>query len=98
MKYTFAVIASLFMSSVLVWAGSSMSSCGNWSTGWLCRIAERAGGAVLAPGLMTELYSVSKLFVFVSDTLFYAVILFLIFCFWMARRSGLAQNGSPSGQ
>jgi hypothetical protein len=45
------------------------------------------GGAVLAPGLMTELYSGSKPLVLVSDTLFYAAIFFLISYFWMKRRS-----------
>jgi hypothetical protein len=86
------------MSAGLVWAGSLLASCGNWSTAWLCRVAERAGGAVLAPGLMTELYSGSKLFVLMSDTLFYAVISFLILYFWIQRRSKIVQNGSPPRQ
>jgi len=86
-KYVFAVIACLLMSVGLVWAGSLMASCGNRSTAKLCRVAERVGGAVLAPGLMTGLYSGSKLFVLVSDTLFYAVIFFLILYFWIQRRS-----------
>ena len=78
MKYVFAGIACLFMSAGLVWAGSLMASCGNWSNAWLCLVAERVGGTVLAPGLMTDLYIGSKLFVLMSDTLFYAVIFFLI--------------------
>ncbi len=98
MKYVLAVVSSLFMSAGLVWAGSFLASCGNWSTAWLCRVAERAGGAVLAPGLMTELYSGSKLFVLMSDTLFYAVISFLILYFWIQRRSKIVQNGSPPRQ
>src|ERR1700693_647674 len=98
MKYVFEVVVSLFMSAGLVWAGSLMASCGNWSTAWLCFVAERIGGVVLAPGLMTELYSGSKLLVLLSDTLFYALIFFLILCFWIQRRSRLAQNGSPTRQ
>ena len=98
MKYVFAVVACLLMSVGLVWAGSLMASCGNWSSAWVCRVAVRVGGAVLAPGLMAELYSGSKLFVLMSDILFYAVIFFLILCFWIQRRGKIVQNGSPSGQ
>jgi hypothetical protein len=98
MKYVFVVVASLLMGAGLVWAGSLMASCANRSTTWRCFVAERVGGAVLAPGLMTELYSGSKLLVLLSDTLFYALIFFLISCFWMQRRSRLAQNGLPSRQ
>jgi len=98
MKYVFTVVVSLLMSVGLVWAGSLMASCGGWSATWLCRVAERMGGAVLAPGLMTELYSGSKLFVQTSDTLFYAVIFFLILYFWIQRRGKIVQNGSPSRQ
>ncbi len=87
MKYAFAFIACLLMSVGLVWAGSLMASCGNWSSAWVCRIAERVGGTVLAPGLMTELYSGSRPFVLMSDTLFYAVIFFVIVCLWIQRRS-----------
>jgi hypothetical protein len=87
MKYIFELIACLFISAGLVWAGSLMASCGNWSNTWLCRVAERVGGVVLAPGLMTGLYSGSRLFVLLSDTLFYAGIFFVIVCFWMQRRS-----------
>ncbi len=75
-----------------------MASCGNWSNAWACRVAERVGGAVLAPGLMTELYSGSRLLVLMSDTLFYAVIFFLILSFWMQRKSKIVQNGSPPRQ
>jgi hypothetical protein len=98
MKYVFVVVASLFMSAGLVWASSLMASCGNWNTGWLCRVAERVGGTLLAPGIMTELYSGSKLFVLMSNTLFYAGIFFLILCFWIRRRSKIVQNGLPSRQ
>ena len=84
-KYVLAGITCLLISAGLVWAGSWMARCGNLSDAWLCRVAERVGGAVLAPGLMTELYSGSKPFVLVSDTLFYAVIFFLISYFWMQR-------------
>ena len=87
MKYVFAVIACLFMSIGLVWAGSLMASCGNWSRAGVCRVAERVGGAVLAPGLMTALYSGSRLFVLMSDILFYAGIFFVIVCLWIQRRS-----------
>ena len=87
MKYVFAGIACLLMSVGLVWAGSLMASCGNWSNAWVCRVAERAGGAMLAPGLMTELYSGSRLFVLISDTLFYAVTFFVIVCLWIQRKS-----------
>lgn len=86
-KYVLAGITCLLISAGLVWAGSWMARCGNLSDAWLCRVAERVGGAVLAPGLMTELYSGSKPFVLVSDTLFYAVIFFLISYFWMQRGS-----------
>jgi hypothetical protein len=86
MKYVFAIIACLLMSVSLVWAGSLMASCGNWSSAWVCRVAERVGGTVLAPGLMTELYSGSRLFVLISDTLFYAGIFFVIVCLWIQRR------------
>jgi hypothetical protein len=41
---------------------------------------------VLAPGLMTELYSGSKFFALISDALFYAGIFFLILCLWIQRR------------
>ena len=98
MKYVFAGIACLLMSVGLVWASSLMASCGNWSNAWVCRVAERVGGAVLAPGLMTELYSGSKFFVLMSDALFYAGIFFLILCLWIQRRRKIVQNGSPSGQ
>src|ERR1035437_1904300 len=98
MKYVLAVVSSLFMSASLVWAGSLLASCGNWSTAWLCRVAVRVGGAVLAPGIMTELYSGSKLFVLMSDTLFYALISFLILYFCIQRRSKIVQNGSPPRQ
>ena len=98
MKYAFVVVASLFASVGLVWAASLMVSCGNWSTVWLCRVSERVGGAVLAPGIMAGLYSGSKLFALLSDTLFYTVILSLIFCLSMERRSKLDQDDSPSGQ
>ncbi len=63
-----------------------MASCGNWSSAWVCRVAERVGGTVLAPGLMTALYSGSRLFVLISDTLFYAGIFFVIVCLWIQRR------------
>ena len=53
----------------------------------MCRVAERAGGAILAPGLMTELYSGSRLVVLISDALFYAGIFVVIVCLWMQRRS-----------
>jgi hypothetical protein len=98
MKYVFAVVACLLMSVGLVWAGSLMASCGNWSSAWVCRVAERVGGAVLAPGIMTELYSGSKRFVLMSDTIFYAAIFFLIMCFCIQRRSKIVQNGSPPRQ
>jgi hypothetical protein len=87
MKYIFELIACLLMSVGLVWAASWMASCGKWSNAWLCRVAESVGGAVLAPGLMTELYSGSRLFVLMSDTLFYAGIFFVIVCLWAQRRS-----------
>ena len=64
-----------------------MASCGKWSSAWVCRVAERAGGAILAPGLMTELYSGSRLVVLISDALFYAGIFVVIVCLWMQRRS-----------
>ena len=67
MKYVFAGVACLLMSVGLVWASSLMASCGNWSNAWVCRVAERVGGTVLAPGLMTDLYSGSRLFVLISD-------------------------------
>jgi hypothetical protein len=85
MKYVIAAVASPFMSSGLVLAASSMASCGNWSTPWLCRVAERVSGAVLAPGLTTELYGDSKFFVLMSDALFYAGVFFLILCLWIQR-------------
>ena len=94
MKYVSIVVVSLLTSVGLVWAASLMASCGNWSAAWLCRVAERVGGAVLAPGLMTELYSGSKPFVLMSDTLFYTGIVFLILYFWILRRGKIAQNGS----
>jgi hypothetical protein len=86
-KYVLAGITCLLISAGLVWAGSWMARCGNWSDAWLCRVAERVGRTVLAPGLLTELYSGSKALVLVSDTLFYAVIFFFIFYFWMQRGS-----------
>ena len=52
----------------------------------MCRVAERVGGTSAAPGLMTELYSGSRLFVLLSDTLFYAGIFFVIVCLWIQRR------------
>ena len=91
MKYVFAVVVSLFVGIGLVWAGSLMAYCGGWSGTALCHIAERIGGAILAPGLMTELYSRSKLLVLLSDTLFYAVIFFLILYFWLLRRSKIVR-------
>ncbi len=87
MKYVFASVACLLMSVGLVWASSLMASCGNRSNAWVCRVAERVGGTVLAPGLMTDLYSGSRLFVLISDTLFYAGIFFVIVCLWIQRRS-----------
>jgi hypothetical protein len=87
MKYVFAGIACLLMSVGLVWAGSLMASCGTWSSAWVCRVAERVGGAVLAPGLMTELYSGSRPLVLISDTLFYAGIFLVIVCLWIQRSS-----------
>ena len=87
MKYVFAGVACLLMSVGLVWAGSLMASCGNWSNAWVCRVAERVGRTVLAPGLMTELYSGSRLLVLISDTLFYAGIFFVIVCLWIQRKS-----------
>ena len=87
MKYVFAGVACLLMSVGLVWASSLMASCGNWSNAWVCRVAERVGDTVLAPGLMTDLYSGSRLFVLISDTLFYAGIFFVIVCLWIQRRS-----------
>ena len=98
MKYLIPAVASLFMSCGLVWAASSMASCGNWITPWLCGVAERVGGTVLAPGLMTELYSGSKFFMLMVDALFYAGIFFLILCLWIQRRRKIVQNGSFSGQ
>ncbi len=95
MKYVSAVVVSLLTSVGLVWAGSLMASCGNWGTAWQCHVAERVGGALLAPGLMTELYGGSKLFVLMSDTLFYAVIFFLILYFWILREDKIVQNGGP---
>ena len=86
-KYVFVVIDCLLMSVGLVCVGSLMASCGNWSNAWVCRVAERVGGTVLAPGLMTDLYSGSRLFVLISDTLFYAGIFFVIVCLWIQRRS-----------
>ena len=98
MKYVFAVIACLLMSVGLVWAGSLTASCGNWTNAWLCRVAERVGGAVLAPGLMTELYSGSRLFVLMSDTLFYAGIFFVIVCLWRQRGSKIAKVPERAAQ
>ena len=40
MEYVFAVIAFLLMNVGLVWAGSLIASCGNWSNARLCRVAE----------------------------------------------------------
>jgi len=96
MKYILAAVASLLMGAGIVWAGSFVTSCNNWKTAWLCRIAERVGGIVLAPGIMAEVYSGSKPLALLSDTLFYAAFFFLIFCFWIQRRSTLAQNGLSS--
>lgn len=95
MKYVSGAVISLLAGLGLVWAGSLMASCGNWSAAWLCRVAERVGGAILAPGLMTELYSASKPLVLMSDALIYAAIIFLILCFWMPRMGKTVQNGSP---
>ena len=98
MNYVSAVVVSLLMSVGLVWAGSVMASCGNWTTAWLCQIAERVGGVVLAPGLMTELYSGSKLFALMSDTLLYTGAIFLILYYWVLRRGKTVQNGTPPTQ
>lgn len=97
MKYMLAVVGSLFASTALVWAGSLVASCGNWSTTWLCRVGERVGGAMLAPGIMTQLYSGSKIVAYASDTLFYATIFSLISCFCIQRRRRLDRHGSPCG-
>jgi hypothetical protein len=96
MKYTVAAVASLVMGAGIVWAGSFMTSCNNWKTAWLCRVAERVGGIVLAPGTMAEVYSGSKLLALLSDTLFYGALFFFIFCFWIQRRSTLSQSGLAS--
>jgi hypothetical protein len=96
MKYILAAVASLLMGAGIVWAGSFMTSCSNWKTAWLCRIAERVGGLVLAPGIMAEVYSGSKPLALLSGTLFYGAFFFLILCFWIQRRSTLAQNGLSS--
>jgi hypothetical protein len=98
MKYVLAAVASVLMGAGVVWAGSFMASCSKWRTAWLCRVAERVGGVVLAPGIMTELYSGSKRFALVSNTLFFAVFFFFVFCVWIQRRGTLAQNGLPSGR
>ena len=95
MKYVLAMIVALFTSTGLVWAGSFMASCSVWSMSWLCRTAERVGDAMLAPGIMAELYSGSKLLLLVSDTLFYALIVFLILCFWLQRRRRIAEKALP---
>ena len=92
------IIACMLMSVGLVGASSLMVSFGNSSDTWVCRIAERLGGAVLAPGVMTELYSGSRVLVLISDTLFYAVIFFLISYCWMERRKKIVKNGPPRKQ
>jgi hypothetical protein len=95
MKYILAAVACLSMGAAIVWTGSLMASCGNWRTVWLCSISERLGGVVLAPGIMAEQYSGSKLLALASDTLFYAAMFFLIFCFRGQRRNKPAPNPAP---
>lgn len=96
MKYVLAAITSLFVGASLVWSGSWMASCGHWSTAWLCRVAARVGGAVLAPGILTEMYGGSKLIVLMSDTLFYAIIFFVLLCLSIQQRNRSARDDSSS--
>jgi hypothetical protein len=96
MKYILGAVASILMGAGIVWAGSIMTSCNKWKTAWLCRVAERVGGIVLAPGIMAQAYSGSKPLALLSDTLFYGSFFFLLFCFWIERKSTFAQNGLPS--
>jgi len=84
-RYVLAAFASLLVGSGLVWAGSYIGSCSNWTTSWLCRVAESAGGIVLAPGTMAEAYSGSRLLAFVSDALFYGAF-FFVFYLWVERQ------------